>query len=291
MQVATMTFNFSMSATVSTETFWKGIRAYMSYYLTFADAGTMGYFLIAPNATGDGFSFTFDPFWGGNMTVPQLQSLVAPFLTDLARLGIAVTPVFTQYPSFYPAWQAQYPPEAVGSWDNHAGSRLFPRENFASPSAINTTLTAVRHAVEGAKVLVGYNIKAAVNTRPGVDQNNAVNPAWRKTVTHFILPAIWDKNAPEDEIIAQSERLTTDWIAGWRRVSPGAGAYMSEADINEPDFQQAFYGDNYARLYKLKQQYDPTGLFYAPTAVGSEDWYITGQRKWLPTQNGRLCKK
>jgi hypothetical protein len=64
---------------------------------------------------------------------------------------------------------------------------------------------------------------------------------------------------------------------------------MSEADILEPNFQQAFYGSNYDRLYALKQKYDPTGLFYAPTGVGSENWYMNGQVDAIPTQNGRLC--
>jgi hypothetical protein len=77
----------------------------------------------------------------------------------------------------------------------------------------------------------------------------------------------------------------------WRAVSPGAGAYFSEADINEPNFQQAFYGSYYPQLYALKQQLDPYGLFYARTAVGSEDWYVTEQIPYLPTQNGRLCRK
>ncbi len=74
------------------------------------------------------------------------------------------------------------------------------------------------------------------------------------------------------------------------RRLPGAGAYMAEADINEPNFQQAFYGSNYNRLYTLKQQYDPHGLFYTPTGVGSEDWVVTNQVDWIPTQNGKLCK-
>jgi hypothetical protein len=38
----------------------------------------------------------------------------------------------------------------------------------------------------------------------------------------------------------------------------------------EPEFGQAFFGDHYARLYALKQQVDPWGLFYAITAVGSK---------------------
>jgi len=283
-----MTFNFTMGGTVSKETFWKGVRAFMTYYTKFVDAGTYSYFNIVPNGN-NGSTFNFDPFWGGNMTLPQLKTLVAPFLADLASLGIAVTPNYQSFTSLYPAWQANFPPEQVGGFNNHAASRLFPRANFVDAAKLNATLAAVRYAIEGGGILIGYNIKAATN--PTVNQNNSVNPAWRNTVTHFILAGIWDNDATWDQIAAVSQTMTTDWMEKWRAVSPGAGAYMSEADINEPNFQQAFFGTNYARLYSLKQQYDPTGLFYAPQAVGSEDWYITGQHAWIPTQNGRLCKK
>jgi hypothetical protein len=106
--VTTMTFDFTMSNTLSADTFWAGVRAYMTYYATFTDAGTYGYFSILPNTSG-GFTFTFDPFWGGNMTKPQLQALMAPFLRDLSYLGIQVTPVYAQYASLYPAWNASFP--------------------------------------------------------------------------------------------------------------------------------------------------------------------------------------
>ena len=283
-----MTFSFTMSSTLSADTFWAGVRAHMTYYATFTDAGTYSYFNIVPNGSG-GFTFTFDPFWGANMTEPQLRALVAPFLEDLNNLGIPVTPVYTQYASLYPAWNASFPPEVVGGFNNHAASRLFPRENFVNSTLLDETLAAVRYAIEGGGILVGYNIKAATNLH--ANQNNSVNPAWRKTLTHFILPGLWSNNATWAQIQAVSETITNDWMAKWRAVSPGAGAYMAEADINEPNFQQAFYGSYYPKLYAMKQQFDPYGLFYAPTAVGSEDWYITGQIPYIPTQNGRLCRK
>ncbi|KAF4632911.1 hypothetical protein G7Y89_g5206 [Cudoniella acicularis] len=272
--VTTMTFSYAISSTLSANTFWSGVRAYMTYFATFTDAGTYGYFNIVPNASGN-LAFTFDPFWGGNLTKPQLQTLVAPFLKDLSNLGIPVTPVFTQYESLYPAWNASFPPEVVGGFNNHAASRLFPRENFENSTLLNATLAAVRYAIEGGGILVGYNIKAATN--PFANQNNSVNPAWRKTLTHFILPGLWSNNATFAQIQNVSETMTNDWMVKWRAVSPGAGSYMAEGDINEPNFQQAFYGSYYPQLYALKQQLDPYGLFYAPTAVGSEDWYITGQ--------------
>ena len=286
-----MTFNYTTSPTLSNDTFWKGLGVYMSYFATFTDAGTYGYWNIAPGPNST-FVFTFNPFWGGNLTEPQLKALVAPFLKDLTNLGIPVNPVYTQYSSFYPAWNASFPPEVVGSWTNHAASRLFPRENFVNGSQINATLSAVRHALEGGNaVLVGYNIKSAANPPSHVDQNNAVNPAWRNTLTHFILAALWGEDTSFSEIASISETMTNDWMARWRAVSPGAGSYMSEGDINEPNFQQAFFGSNYARLYAIKQQLDPSGLLYSPQGVGSEDWYITGQIPYLPTQNGKLCRK
>ncbi|KAK4158070.1 bifunctional solanapyrone synthase [Chaetomidium leptoderma] len=285
--VTTMTFMFTTGADVTADTFFAGLGAYMSHFDAFTAAGAYGYFLVVGTGPGE-FLFNMMPMWGNNMTKPQFVSLVTPFLDDLAGLGISLTPVITEYPSMYSAYTGTFPPENVGPTDSHAASRLFPKENFESAKR-DETLSAVRHAIEGGGVLIGYNIRSAPN--PSVDQANSVNPAWRKATGFFILAATWAPDATDDKIQQASETLTNDWMAKWRAVSPGAGSYMSEGDINEPDFQQSFYGEYYPRLYAMKQQYDPTGLFYAPTAVGSEDWYVTDQVPWIPTQNGRLCRK
>jgi hypothetical protein len=76
---------------------------------------------------------------------------------------------------------------------------------------------------------------------------------------HAMLGAVWQSSATPKQIAAASKVLTAR-LQTWRDASPGAGAYMNEADINEPDFQQSFYGSNYPRLYAMKQQYDPWGL-------------------------------
>jgi hypothetical protein len=285
--VTTMTFDFTMSSTLSADTFWAGVRAYFTYFATFPDAGTYGYFNIVPNGSG-GFTFTFDPFWGGNMTKPQLKALVAPFLKDLTNLGIPITPVYTEYASL-----SQHGMPVSHQKTSEDGPIMQPADS-SHARTLKMLLCSMKHSLpcgtplKVAESLVGYNIKAAVN--PHVNQNNSVNPAWRKTLTHFILPALWDADATFATIQNASETLTNDWMAKWRAVSPGAGSYFSEGDINEPNFQQAFYGSYYPQLYALKQQLDPYGLFYAPTGVGSEDWYVTGQIPYVPTQNGRLCR-
>lgn len=54
-----------------------------------------------------------------------------------------------------------------------------------------------------------------------------------------------------------------------------------QANVYEPNWMNDFYGTSYPRLLAIKKTVDPTGVFYARTAVGSEAWTEV---------NGRLCK-
>ncbi|KQW97166.1 FAD-linked oxidase [Massilia sp. Root418] len=60
------------------------------------------------------------------------------------------------------------------------------------------------------------------------------------------------------------------------KVAPGAGAYVSESDYFQSDWQTAFWGSNYRRLAQIKQKYDPQGLFFVHHGVGSERWSRDG---------------
>ena len=44
----------------------------------------------------------------------------------------------------------------------------------------------------------------------------------------------------------------------------------------QPHWQDAFWGENYARLRAVKGKYDPDGLFFLHHGVGSEDWSADG---------------
>ena len=45
---------------------------------------------------------------------------------------------------------------------------------------------------------------------------------------------------------------------------------------SKPNWQEAFWGGNYARLRAVKDKYDPAGLFFLHHGVGSEDWSADG---------------
>jgi FAD/FMN-containing dehydrogenase len=60
------------------------------------------------------------------------------------------------------------------------------------------------------------------------------------------------------------------------KIAPEPAAYVSESNFFQRSWQTAFWGSNYARLRKVKEKYDPEGLFYVHHGVGSEDWSDDG---------------
>ena len=79
----------------------------------------------------------------------------------------------------------------------------------------------------------------------------------------------------------QTNLLTNDYMAALRRLAPDTGTYLNEADPNEPDLPQAYWGENYPRLLDLKRRYDPKGVFWCAPCVGAGDWQFV---------NGKLCR-
>ena len=64
-----------------------------------------------------------------------------------------------------------------------------------------------------------------------------------------------------------------------RAVASDGGAYVSESNFFESDFQHAYWGKNFARLADVKKKYDPDGLFFVHNGVGSERWSPDGFTK------------
>jgi FAD/FMN-containing dehydrogenase len=61
-----------------------------------------------------------------------------------------------------------------------------------------------------------------------------------------------------------------------RAVASSGGAYVSESNFFESDFEHSYWGANHARLAEIKKKYDPDGLFFVHNGVGSEQWTRDG---------------
>ena len=80
--------------------------------------------------------------------------------------------------------------------------------------------------------------------------------------TVFFSYIVYKSRADRDRINAAMQPLVA--------ITPDAGAYVNEADYFEPDWQRAFWGENYPRLLAIKHKYDPDNLFTCHHCVGSE---------------------
>jgi hypothetical protein len=114
-------------------------------------------------------------------------------------------------------------------------------------------------------------------------RNTATNPA---VLNAFALAIIGAKEPPaypgvpghEPDVAAA--RIDAAGIqramAELRKLVPDFASYVSESNFFENQWQRAFWGGNYPKLFEVKAKYDPDGLFYTHHGVGSEAWSADG---------------
>jgi FAD/FMN-containing dehydrogenase len=108
-------------------------------------------------------------------------------------------------------------------------------------------------------------------------RDTAMNPAaldaFALAITAAHGPAAYPGVAghePDRVVARQQARRVRACMAELRKLVPQPGSYVSESDYFEPEWQNAFWGGNYARLRAVKAKYDPEGLFLVHHGVGSE---------------------
>ena len=117
-------------------------------------------------------------------------------------------------------------------------------------------------------------------------RDTATNPA---VLNAFALAILGAEEKPAYPGVPGHEPHLADAREARKRIDEAAeplrallrspASYVSESDYFEPDWRRAFWGPNYARLARIKQKYDPDGVFFAHHMVGSEHWSKDGFRR------------
>jgi hypothetical protein len=283
--VTTSVFNFT-SAGVSPDTFFEAVHFFWDEMPKYNDAKTYSYFSIIRAAPGF-YIFSMNPFFATKKTVAEFNDLTAPFFAKLTELGISYEIETKYYDTFYPAYQSTFGQldYFIGSTASTPGNRIIPRDNWEDAALSNATFNAVRSAVDKALVISLYH-QAPNSDIPIV---NSVNPAFRREASMLIAINSINDTSPAG-LKAGNEELTYGILGPLRELTPNGGAYGNEADVSEPDWQQAFWGENYARLLQIKQKWDPLDVFYVHHGVGSEKWVVEDGDRGVQTQDGKLCR-
>ncbi len=81
---------------------------------------------------------------------------------------------------------------------------------------------------------------------------------------------------PSVDAARSARKRVAECIGRLRALVSDPGAYVSESNYFENEWQRAYWGSNYARLAEIKRAYDPEGLFFVHNGVGSEQWSSDG---------------
>ncbi|TVY27110.1 putative FAD-linked oxidoreductase [Lachnellula hyalina] len=262
---------------IGTDTYFDVATSLLGQFPALGDQGMTAYSQLVYNYTSaelnittpvDGFTGTFLlPALHTENTTESLTATLQKVLDDVTAPYPNQFPLSISsqsFPGFYTWYLPHNGPNNAG-FDAQTGSRLLDGKALTNAPGLKEALKILIPAQSPLQIYL-VNGKGVHNARPR-GGGNAVNPAWRSAYVHSVVGAEW---APFDvaEKARQEDLLTNTYVEAWRKLAPDTGAYVNEADVNEPNFQQAFWGDNYPRLLSIKKAVDPAMSFGAIHVLG-----------------------
>jgi hypothetical protein len=263
------------AAYTTSDLFYQAVSEFHALLPAMIDNGTMVVYYF-----NDAY-FIINPITAYNQTSAQVQAILSPFVSVLNNLSIPFEVAYTEFATYeehYNTYMGPLPYGNIGVAEYQFGSRLIPRSVVEDNNA--ALQVALRNVTENGVLIVGVAVDVSAPVKSG-NVSNAVLPAWRETLVHATLTTAWNSTAPWSDMVKQQELMTDEYVPQLESVTPGSGSYMNEADFRQPNFQEVFFGDNYAALLVIKEKWDPNSLFYAVKAVGSEFWDVAN--------DGRMC--
>ncbi|KAL0565738.1 hypothetical protein V5O48_016281 [Marasmius crinis-equi] len=271
--VTIASINFT-SEGITQETFWQAIDAYQASTPSLTDAKLWAIAQYSPAF------FSLNPVFAVNKTGSEVSAILRPLLDTLDNLGVNYATAVNSYKGYLEAYDSLSFLKAFTIGDILIGSRLLPRSLWEDENKLKNLQKTLRTLVESGAIAFEFVQRPTLEVAG--NPQNAVLPAWRNTERHFatILPLV-DGQSLLDQTRAQS-RITKEFVPALKKLTSGSGAYLNEADFNDPDWKEAFYGANYERLLDIKDRWDPDHILYGAVSVGGD--------RWTETDEGRLCR-
>jgi len=271
--VTIASINFT-SEGISQDTYWKAIDAYQASTPALTDAKVWGM------AQYTAATFMLNPVFGVNKSSSEVSALIRPFLDTLDNLGVNYVTATNTYSGYLEGYNTLTFLKHFTVADILVGSRLLPRSLWEDPEQLKSLQTTIRSILEGGTAAVDFIQRPTLEVAG--NPYNAVLPAWRNTERHFAVVIPLVDGQSEEEALENQDRITTQFIPELKKLTPGSGSYNNEADYQDPDFKQAFWGPNYDKLLAIKDKWDPDQLLYGSINVGGD--------RWTETEEGRLCR-
>ena len=262
------------AVTDSMESYVALLDAVQSYVPYLSDNGYSGFYPFAPQFV----AFTYIKL---NGSVEAARAFFAPIYERLGSIpGVNVTFAETVPYRRFHDWYDQgwghdsanvigfnYTASEPAGFNAAQASRLLPRRVYEDPGTRAQLTQMLSQIPTGGR---GFLVCGGAVSRVRRDAV-AANPAFRDAVVAMTLGTAFPEGSTPEQV-QQFFQVVSSWGQGLRDLTPESGTYLNEADILEPNFTQAFWGENYPRLVRAKRRYDPNLVFVTVQSVGSEHW-------------------
>ncbi|KAL1792211.1 hypothetical protein ACET3X_009962 [Alternaria dauci] len=276
--VAGTILDINSTHTNDPEVFAKGVRIFHNLANHYTEYGMFVYFEQGPGP----MRLHIAPFVAPNMNEEQLAKVLAPLYEQLDAAQVPYGTYTRAFPTFYEFYIDMFEDERANQ-QSIVGGRLFTQSDISAHG--DEIADALIFASIPEPTQLGFNVGHIVNPghgNPKVD--NAIHPAWRNA-SSFVITNVLMTGNESWEVKKERESFNTNVVGkALRDVSPGGASYVNEGDLNEPNWQEAYWGTNYPRLLKIRQKYDPEGVFFTETTPGTENWSVLDY-------GTKLCKK
>jgi hypothetical protein len=256
---------------------WNFFTFWHSYYTNISEKGGTGIYSMTPERF-DILALTVPEY-----TVQEVKELLDPVTIHLDSINSTYSINITSFATYHEHYVNYVGPLPNGAFQaaELTGGRLLPYT--VAETNTEAVTTAWRNITTAGEVAIGGIVVNVSHSHASNEpSSNAVLPAWRTTSSLLILSHFLTGNETIAEMDTLADRITNVYLPQLADLMPGGGAYLNEADFQQPDWKALFYGDNYDRLRAVKKKYDLQDLFYATTAVGSDAWAVAS--------DGRLCR-
>lgn len=286
--IAIAEMSFTVTDAGSEDAYWDAVGSFLDgLYPLLDEAGVVGEFFLR-NDTLQVFALM-----GPHHNTEQLTNLLSPLVSAVSdsfethsdtTAAQNVNLQVSSGSSYSDLYVDRVQPILVNVTESVAtGGRYVSRDNWMTNKS--AVVSALRHATKGGR----FSIAVTAFNKAGTSRqaappiaSNSVPPQANNAFLSLIIRAAWNNTQPWSEAATLQNILQHEVMPVIYDATPNAGAYMNEANWDQNDWQNTFYGTNYHRLKEIKHYYDPDHLFYAVTAVGSE--------AWSQDTDGRLCR-
>ncbi|KAK3381106.1 FAD binding domain-containing protein [Podospora didyma] len=269
-----------LTITGTGDSFWEGVRIWHTMAPTYTAAGMYVWYAMQEG------SLTAQPFVAPNLTIAEFKAVIDPLLAKLRAANVTFTTTevrtFPKFGDLYEAmWITAFHGSGLGAY--FGGRMISQRDVRERGNDIVAAFRTMSNKYPG-QVLFGGHLVNPGNRVKGPQQKlSAVHPVWRDTADIQIFLYVPPPCMSAQQRAEAERRVTVELGGILRAVTPKSAVYSNEGDINEPNWQIAFWGSVvYPKVLQIKKKYDPDDVFWSKSSTGSEGWALE--------RNLKLCR-